>query len=327
LYETPPGNASSPVADPNISETFLSRFHRFIRLWRKTGWTIHELDNLISALGETDITPALMHKLAEVQNVNAILELSLLQLACFWGNIDTYGDNSPNLPVQSLYAQLFLSNSGNVTGGGTQQQSVFTPNPLGALLTSTPTPQLTDHLPEIFAALAISADDYAAIVADANLANSDLSLANLSTLYRYKLLANPLNLSVTDLCTVKSCLSGNPFAGPGDTFDFLQKVQKVQNSGFGVSVLNYILTGEFKPVDDIALTQDTIFEALPGLSQSLSKIDSDNPNPNLDVTIQAKIDQLKQEQIVSTVSSLTGLNSSTLQPVIVPAISTLISDA
>jgi hypothetical protein len=386
VYETPPSDtALSPAPDTNITANFLSRLHRFIRLWHKTGWTIHELDSIISALDETDITPMLnitpmlIHKLTIVNKVNVILQLPLLQLACLWGNIDTYGDNSLNVPGKSLYAQLFLKNTGNVTTKGTQTQSVFAPNPLNEVLNLMPIPQLADHLPELFAALAISAVDYDAILSNANLADDNISLVNLSILYRYALLANTLNISVVDLCTIENLFNpafgamifsitaniagairstlivdtGAPavtgqvttgssqislsvattskiinvnfnigdiillngieyfitslptginssiitfniernYSGASNstlpassiqiyqpsTLDFIQKVQNIQNSDFSVADLNYILSGTFKDIDNIALTQDQILQALPGLRSALSKIDTDNP--------------------------------------------------
>jgi hypothetical protein len=328
LYETPPAASStqSPVADSNITEAFLSRLHRFIRLWRKTGWTIHELDSMITALGETDITPLLIHKLAVALDVNTILNLPPLQLACIWGDIDTFGDNSANSPAQSLYAQLFLRNTGTITTSGSPEPNVFGPDPLSGLLTSTPVPQLSDHLPEIFAALGISAGDYAAIVADVNPGNTDLSLANLSTLYRYKLLASALGVSISDLCLLKSCLSSNAFTAPDGTFDFLQQFVKFKSSGFEVDVLNYVLTGSSKAIDDIALSQQTILAAFPTLRDVLSKIDSDNPNPNSDPNIAAKVKQLKVTQVASSISSLTGLDTLTINALIGSDIDTLIGD-
>lgn len=326
LYETPPGTATSPVADHNITGVLLSRLHRFIRLWRKSRWTIHELDNMIAALGETDITPSLIHKLASAISVNAFLSLSPLQLACLWGDIDTFGWDSSNSNGQSLYAQLFLTNTGNTTTGGSPRPNIFAPNSLGGLLASTPVPQMSDHLPEIFAALGISADDYAAIIADANLGNSDLSLANLSTLYRYKLFASTSGLSISDFCLLKSDFSADVFSSPDGTSDFLKTFQKFQASGFDVPRLNYILTDQSKAIDNISLSQEVILAAIPALQETLAEIDNDNPNPNADPTVAAEIKQLKTTPIVSSLTSLTVLDVQTINVLIASDIDTLIAD-
>src|SRR5262249_847951 len=166
----------------------------------------------------------------------------------------------------------------------------------------------------------------ALIVADANPANGNLSLANLSTLYRYKRLASALDTSVPNLCILKSCLGVNPFSGPDNTADFLQKFEKFRSSGFDVDVLNYVLSGSSKAIDDIALTQPAILAALQSLRDALSKIDSDNPNPNSDPNVAAKTQQLKGTQVISSISSLTGLDALTISVLIAADIDALIGD-
>lgn len=281
LYE-PPG------PDNNIDTDFLSKLHRFIRLWNKTGWAVQELDNMITALGAADITADLIHQLATVTQVNAVLNLPLLQLACLWGNIDTYGDDS-------LYAQLFLSNSNIVNGNGVTEASIFTPDPLDYILTQNGL-LLSAHLPEIFAALGISADDYSSIVADANIdpVNGTITVTALSVIYRYQLLATTLGISVADLCTLKTtCFGVNPFTSPDTALTFIREFQKFQNvesAGFSVGVLAYVLTGNAKAVDDIGLTQTQVLAGIPVLSNAVGA--SKAPAP----------------LIAAYVSSLTGLD-------------------
>jgi len=327
LYETPPGTATAPVADPNITQTFLSRVHRFIRLWRKIGWTMHELDNMIAALGETDITPSLIHKLANARTISTFLNLPPLKLACLWGDIDTFGSNTIGSSGPSLYAQLFLVSTGNTTSGGASQPNVFAPSSLGALLTVIPLAQMSDHLPEIFAALGISADDYSAITIDANFGNATLSLANLSAVYRYKLIASALGLSISDFCLLKANFGAGAFAGPDGISGFLKAFYKCQSSGFSVRVLNYVLTGESKAIDNISLTQEIILAAIPDLQGTLSEIDNNNPNPSADPAIAAKIKQLKTQPIASSLASLTGLDVQMINALIASDLDTLIEDS
>src|SRR5690606_29516421 len=54
------GNVYKRKTSSGLKADDWSRIHRFIRLWRKLGWTIHELDLMLTALGATDITPALI---------------------------------------------------------------------------------------------------------------------------------------------------------------------------------------------------------------------------------------------------------------------------
>ncbi len=288
-----------PAADTNIDADFLSRLHRFIRLWRKMKWPVHELDTMTGAVGETDITAALIHKLATVKKINAVLKLPLLNLACLWGNIDTYGD-------QSLYARLFLKNTGKVSSNGVTEKSIFTPGPLNDILIPN-THFLKNNLPEIFAALGISANEYASIVTDSGIdpVNDKISLENLSILYRYKLLADTLGLSIADFCLLKSdCFKVNPFTDVDTAWDFIQKVQKFQSgagTAFTVPLLHYILSGKSKDVDNIALSRDKLIDTLAALRNSLINIENGDLDP-------VSKSQSQQTQIISSASSLTGID-------------------
>lgn len=201
--------SSGSGPDNGISAQFLSNMHRFIRLWNKTGWAIHELDTMITAVGETAITPLLINKLATVNQINVILGLPLLQLACLWGDIDTYGNCS-------LYSQLFLSNSGyEINSSGTLVTvNPFAPDPLGNIFNTGTNLLLTDKsvFTKILSAIKISAQDFNTIITDSGLgATATISLTNLSILYRYSVLASALGIAIADLCTIKNLFGLNPF--------------------------------------------------------------------------------------------------------------------
>lgn len=393
----------SPAPDSYITAVFLSRLHRFIRLWRKTGWAVHEFDNMITALGETDISPDLIHKLSLVTKVNAVLNLPLLQLACLWGDIDTYGDNAVDTQGVSLYAQLFLKNSGNFVSGGVLQQSIFAPDPLDQLLPPNTNPAYSfgGNLPQILAALNLSPDDFQNIMESSGINPSDqITVRGLSAIYRYTLLAGTLGIQIADLCTLEELFhpafgsavavsaanagnglsvilistnvasvvsgavqNGNPqltltvsastisavnfragdmiilnglkyriaaplpvisgttssiivnlernYEGPTNanlaasviqifqpdisvTLDFVQKVQKVQQTDFSAVELDYILSGNYKGIDNIALSQDTILGTLQNLRAGLLKIESDNPQSDLNTMTPGLLDQKLQ---------------------------------
>jgi len=81
-------------------DTTLDRMHRFIRVWKKLGWTIPEVDKAITALGSQDIDQPLLVSLAAVKQLQTRLNLPLLQLFSFWADLDTDGRDS-------LYLALF----------------------------------------------------------------------------------------------------------------------------------------------------------------------------------------------------------------------------
>src|SRR5438034_6424031 len=76
------------------SEATLSKMHRFIRLWRRLGWSIADLDRTLAALQATTIDDPLLEKLALVTQLQKELELPLPALLSFRANIDPFGDDS-----------------------------------------------------------------------------------------------------------------------------------------------------------------------------------------------------------------------------------------
>jgi len=135
--------------------------------------------------------------------------------------------------------------------------------------TDVASPQLPispDHINTILAGLQISSADLTAIAVDAGLATvgssgaanwnpqAQLTLANLSLLYRYALLAGALNFSVDDLISLKTLTGINPFQLAASdpvtnaTLQFVQAAQTVTGSNFSVAQLNYI----YRALPDIA---------------------------------------------------------------------------
>src|SRR5262249_6139596 len=109
---------------------------------------------------------------------------------------------------------------------------------------------LLDHAATIMGALRLSADDLAALATGprAVLADTTLDLWNLSTLYRYALLAQGLQLSVLDLLRARVLL-GDPFGNPtpttagspAATAEFVRRVDAIRVSGFDLPLLAYLL--------------------------------------------------------------------------------------
>src|SRR5262249_23276110 len=104
-----------PDADPcdldqttikNLDLAALGKMHRFIRLWRKVGGTMADLDNGLTALRSTnltdDLTWAFLSRLAWVKQLQRDLPLSPVQLYSLWADIDTHGDDA-------LYKKVFLN--------------------------------------------------------------------------------------------------------------------------------------------------------------------------------------------------------------------------
>ena len=110
-------------------------------------------------------------------------------------------------------------------------------------------PILSDHLKAIQPALGVSGADAAALFA---LTDNQLTLANLSLIYRVTALALASKFSISNLLSVASLLSPTAansaaalaplLASPAATLAFLAQATTIQHSGLTLDALTYLLT-------------------------------------------------------------------------------------
>jgi hypothetical protein len=272
----------TPVDDPE-----LSKLHRLIRLWRKLGWSIADLDRVLAALGAADVTPDVLTSLAQVKQLQSSLNQSNLQvLVSLWSPMNARGTGS-------LYQKLFFNKS--ALNKNDRDYVVFQPNPDGSVLTL-PGLNIKDHIPALLAALRLTSSDLDAIRRDTGLdaEGAPLNLDTVSTLYRYAALAKALRLRIIDLIALKTLSGSNPFAGSAETIRFSSVVSSVQASGFVITQLNYLYRHVTSPPANLAPQSTTILLLAKTLREGLTKIVQDNapaPDPAGEVT-QAKLAML-----------------------------------
>ncbi|HVG22227.1 MAG TPA: neuraminidase-like domain-containing protein [Blastocatellia bacterium] len=236
----------------DLDEADLSRLHRFIRLWRKLGWSAQDLDRAVVALQADEITPTFLRHLGQVVQLQVILKLSPQELLSFWGAIPTAG-------TDALYHKLFLNKAVR------EIDPDFAPvdaQYLPALLDL----KIKDHIPALLAGLRTRAADldlirehttwtvsaapttFAALAAD----DAPLTLATTTTLYRYVKLARALKVSVKDLIYLQSLSGERPFStlsdsntgftdiDPARTLRFVRLTERLKQSGFTPASLIYL---------------------------------------------------------------------------------------
>jgi Tc toxin complex TcA C-terminal TcB-binding domain/Neuraminidase-like domain len=277
----------SPVTEPEYD-----RFHRFIRLWRKLGWTIDETDKAIMSLsyaaGNTfnpaecqskgisdcscenkqlqvllhyNINTALIHELVAVKKLLDLTGLELIKLLTCWSNISITGDNS-------LYARLLLTH--NVTG----EDTVFQPDSDGNYLTTNTTIQ--DHIPVLMSAFNLSSDDLNAILLQhPSLVN--LTLSNVSFIYRYTLLAKVLGLRMPDFIAAWPVF-GDPFTSADATLAFINNWTKMDDAGFDYRQLNYIINNIDNTKKPFTPPLITVLQLAKNIYDGLNDIDTANPD-------------------------------------------------
>jgi DNA-binding transcriptional MerR regulator len=279
---------SLPYDNQNLlKEIDYWRLLRFIRLWRKLGWSIEETDKAITALYKAEFKPDatesietrkqklddgfkdLLVKIAHVKRIKENLNLkrknSLIKLLALWSNIDTHGNNS-------LYKQMFLQSS------ILKIDTVFDDNGYGEYLKN-PNKKIKGHLLALEAAFNVTAEELSLILNDVDFDESSrLSLENVSRIYRYSFLAKALKLSIQEFITLKTMSGIDPFnefeyVHPS-TLKFIELVLLIKQSEFKINTLNYFLqhedvTGKASP------SKDSTLSLAKTLKDGLVKIEQD----------------------------------------------------
>ncbi|UKZ49280.1 hypothetical protein TrVGV298_003525 [Trichoderma virens] len=193
----------------------------FIRLWHKTGWTVQDLDCLITSFGTKDtlynITPQTIVAMSAVQRISTLTGIEVFRLMPLWDLMDTNGDNS-------LYAKLFLG------GKADRQDAVFGKDDQGRYLAGGLS--LEENRAPLLAAFRLTEESFSAIVAAANIQNDKLDLANVTSIYRISLFCQILAIDPKYFEGLQGLL--NPslvFESPQAAFSIIKEFQELVDAG------------------------------------------------------------------------------------------------
>lgn len=285
------GTAAEPLT--------LVKLNLFVRLWRRLGWPMDDLDRALQTFAPahvpiTDTTLGAVMRtvlvyLAHLKALDSQVNVgknSRQKLLTLWADLPTNGANP-------LYAQLFLTRT-------LLRDNPAFDDPLGNYLTKPhiflSTPGEKDHLPALQAALNLTADEIRKVLntVGKDVATAALSLANVSLLYRYALLAKALKVSVADLITLRAISGLDPFALLSQdaletladdapftkTLEFMRVVQGVKASRFTVADLDYLYRHRFDPVGTYRDATDTTLAWFQSLVAELRRIAADYAVPD-----------------------------------------------
>ncbi|MEV5745367.1 neuraminidase-like domain-containing protein [Microbispora rosea] len=294
-------------------EADLHRLARFIRLWRKLGWSARDLDRAADTLQATDITPVFLQQLGQIVQLRAALDLPPQKLLSFWNVIPTMGDDA-------LYRTLFLNKAvRKIDEDFEPVGDQYLPAAAGL--------KISEHVPTLLAALRISARDLDAIRAAVRPggdqeslagAGAPLTLATATALYRYAALARALKLPVADLITLVALTDDQPFSAlvstsgpftgidPARTLRFVRLVVRINRSGFGAPALAYLFTTLADAPVALAPGAEPLRRLLGELRDELIRIAADNvPNddPVGEIT-RAKLSLILEAHVVQSLAEL-----------------------
>jgi hypothetical protein len=226
----------------------LDRIHRFLRLWRKLGWKMWEVDLVINQVklgnGLLD-RPNFIDRLKPLGELKAKFpKLTIEQLCSFFGdlNIESKFTESYKNPEPSLYEQIFLNK---------RLMNPIDPKfGIAAVNVATSTETLDLNLPLVLGALRVKEADltiFRGLLQPANgpaYINDKLTLKNLSFLYRHVQLARQLKFKATEWQSLLYLAQVDPFLTSQATIDFVELVERVRTSGLSIDEVNYILAAD-----------------------------------------------------------------------------------
>lgn len=331
IFMTDPANSPATFADDcDISKVTLQhldgtdltvqeydRIQRFIRLWRKLGWTVEETDKAIIEPKDTkvpfDITPAFIHELCAIKKLLPLINLPLIQLLAFWSDIDTYGN-------RSLYRKLFLTHNLQAL------DPVFHADKFGSYLTTSI--KISEHIPVLMAAMQLKEADISAIRVFTAMPDV-LSLGNVSVLFRYSTLAKLLQQTIPGLIEdIK--LIGDPFRNAYDTLQFIETYSSISAAKFRPAQLHYAIRDVADANGGIAPSPKQILVLAKALHDALRKIERDHADrPESGITadlLQRKLELLFDKEVVVRIMGLLD-GSSQYTATAVPGLAITIPDS
>jgi hypothetical protein len=275
------GQTISPMDDAG-----LDRIHRFLRFWRHCGWQMWELDLVLGStgVGAGALDAAGLSALFAFRQILDATKLGVAQAAAFFGNIDTSTHRgSDGLETVSLYAQLFL----NPTVPADAALN------LAAMGSANPPAKIMDHLSSIGAALQVTAADAATL---AGLTDGNLTLENLSLMYRLALLAGTTGLAISNLAgafAIEGLTIAQVFASPASTLDFIDRATAARKTGFTVPALTYVLSTAPTSAGQTLAQLTTVLTSVQSAMQAVQGAIFKTTNPP--TTIKAAVTVLQTE--------------------------------
>jgi hypothetical protein len=243
-----------------LTQDVLDRLHRFVRLWRRLGWDVYDLDDAIFILqnaapeGLPRLNDQLLRQLAVIVTVVERYNMPVREAVTFFLTTPTFGTiparDVPAIPGDdvrnSLYRDLFLNHTVLA-----RLNINFAPNADGTgIFGSGP---LAYHSATLVAALEISHSDLNLAIATFT-HDGLIRMNNVSAIYRNVRLARALGVTLTELITLLAIAEAQtdttpnyeqivPFDGtrPEALLAFFDAVGIVRDSGLSVAQLDYVL--------------------------------------------------------------------------------------
>ncbi len=248
----------------NVTVARLDRIHRFLRLWRRTGWEMWQLDLLIRAprIGNGDIDSTTLERLHGFKRIQRAWALPFEHALALFYELNTENRtelDDPSKPIIPLYPRLF------------QNRAVSDPVDAGLALPLDETKDLDDHRVALLASLGVTDGDLTRLIARTD---GKLRLANLSLIHNYWAAARALNLTVERLLQLQDLAAvADLFASPKVMLDFVELHERIRASGLQIDELDFLLN--LRPESPHGLRDESVVRMLEGVREALRAASED----------------------------------------------------
>lgn len=261
------------VSNLVISDIDLIKFNRFIRLWKKLGCSIEELDMMLTAVDTTPgktFTTDLLNNLSELWQYKAAQKITTEQAVVLISHIPANGDNS-------LYQRLFLNKAIQQIDTGFELNADKTD-----LLTTGEI--LSGHIPAILAAFRLKENELKEIaemmaldITESNnfTPQNELTLGNLSRIYRAVVFAKINGLTIHDLFLLKAFLPKPDWNTINDIIKNQDFIDTLKAHDVKASALAYLFADVVEQGDTLPPKEEAIDKSEQVLTDDLKKLDEE----------------------------------------------------
>ncbi len=228
----------------NLNDAALDRFHRFIRLWRKTGQGLQDLDRAILSprLGNKMLDDACLVRLSDLLKLAEKISLDVSEACTLFGTLPDEDENA-------RYYQVFLNKAALGTVEAHFLPAYVAQNELNEQAVPGSGDKLSDYLDALALSLGLKPEEVtsligllpAVVVTPANKLGDLLSFAPMAGLYALAVLSRKLGLQVSDLVILQSLTGAAILESPADALRFVEQAGKVQSAGIKPVDLRYLL--------------------------------------------------------------------------------------
>ncbi|HEX8720433.1 MAG TPA: neuraminidase-like domain-containing protein [Pyrinomonadaceae bacterium] len=249
----------------------LDRVHRFLRMWRKLkGWKLWELDLVVrhGSVGGGDLDETFLTNLFHFSELKRRLgpKTTVEQTLALFGDLNTRTRFTALHEKRegALYQNLFLNRRlvkpldpafELDPATGDLKPAIDPATGLPVIDPVTTLPQLnkiSEHRPVLLAALGLREADLLTLEAlskasdGSGYVNDDLTLANISFLWRHAWLAKALKYKAEDWKTLLKIFDKDfpNFGGPREALNFLDEVEHLKAARFTPDDLNWLLAAD-----------------------------------------------------------------------------------